>query len=228
MTEHASRLTHPTPPRASAVQPKPQAKAGHAITKAPFVIALVMLAALGCAGIPKALLDELSQHPKDFVLGPEDVLEVMVWKNQDLSRQVVIRPDGMISMPLIGDVRANGLTAEQLADRISEKLREFKESPSVSVSVKEVNSYNVYVLGEVIKPGKYQLKSYTTVLQAISLAGGFTPYASKHMMRVMRNSANGAGTPHEMRIPVNYDDIVSGTGSLGNFYLKSGDTIVVP
>src|SRR5206468_6943862 len=134
----------------------------HGLPKAPFVIALVMLAALGCAGIPKALLDELSQHPKDFVLGPEDVLEVMVWKNQDLSRQVVIRPDGMISMPLIGDVRANGLTAEQLADRISEKLREFKESPSVSVSVKEVNSYNVYVLGEVIKPGKYQLKSYTT------------------------------------------------------------------
>jgi len=67
---------------------------------------------MGCAGIPKALLDEMSQHPKDFVLGPEDVLEVMVWKNQDLSRQVVIRPDGMISMPLIGDVRANGLTVE--------------------------------------------------------------------------------------------------------------------
>lgn len=210
MTEHASRITH------------------HAITKAPFVIALVMLAALGCAGIPKALLDEMSQHPKDFVLGPEDVLEVMVWKNQDLSRQVVIRPDGMISMPLIGDVRANGLTAEQLANRISEKLREFKENPSVSVSVKEVNSYNVYVLGEVAKPGKYQLKSYTTILQSIAMAGGFTPFASKNRMHVLRISHNGKENTHEIRIPVKYDELVSGTGSPGNFFLRSGDTIVVP
>ena len=193
------------------------------------LIAIMTLeASLGCTGIPKEVLAEMSQHPKDFVLGPEDVLEVMVWKNQDLSRQVVIRPDGMISMPLIGDVRANGLTAQQLANRISEKLREFKENPSVSVSVKEVNSYNVYVLGEVTKPGKYQLKSYTTILQSIAMAGGFTPFASKNRMHVLRLSHNGNGDTHEIHIPVKYDDLVSGTGSPGNFFLRSGDTIVVP
>jgi len=192
------------------------------------IVIITLEASLGCSGIPKALLDEMSQHPKDFVLGPEDVLEVMVWKNQDLSRQVVIRPDGMISMPLIGDVRANGVTAEQLAKRISEKLKEFKENPAVSVSVKEVNSYNVYVLGEVMKPGKYPLKSYTTLLQAISLAGGFTPYASKNLMQVVRNSGNGESRPHEIHIPVNYADILSGMGTPGNLLLRSGDTIVVP
>ena len=192
------------------------------------IAVMALEAPMGCAGIPKALLDEMSQHPKDFVLGPEDVLEVMVWKNQDLSRQVVIRPDGMISMPLIGDVRANGLTAEQLANRISERLREFKENPAVSVSVKEVNSYNVYVLGEVAKPGKYQLKSYTTILQSIAMAGGFTAFASRNRMHVLRISHNGQENSHEIRIPVKYDELVSGTGAVGNFYLRSGDTIVVP
>ncbi|MGH7250348.1 MAG: polysaccharide biosynthesis/export family protein [Nitrospiraceae bacterium] len=210
MTQHASRFTH------------------HAITKAPFVIALVMLAALGCAGIPKALLDEMTQHPREFVLGPEDVLEVTVWRNQDLSRQVVIRPDGMISMPLLGDIQAGGLTAEQLAVRIGSRLKEYKENPSVSVTVKEVNSYNVYVLGEVTKPGKYQLKSHTTILQSIAMAGGFTPFASKNRMHVLRLSHNGDGDTHEIRIPVKYDDLVSGTGAPGNFFLRSGDTIVVP
>ena len=193
------------------------------------LIAIMTLeASLGCAGIPKELLAEMSLHPKDFVLGPEDVLEVTVWRNQDLSRQVVIRPDGMISMPLLGDIQAGGLTAEQLAERIASRLKEYKENPSVSVTVKEVNSYNVYLLGEVAKPGKYQLKSYTTVLQAIAMAGGFTPFASKNRMHVLRNSRNGGGTSHEMRIPVKYDELVSGTGTVGNFYLRSGDTIVVP
>lgn len=184
--------------------------------------------ATGCSGLYQEMLKEIRVAPKDFLLGPEDVLDVVVWHNQDLSRTVVIRPDGMVSMPLLGDIQAGGLTANQLAERIASRLKEYKENPSVAVTVKEVNSYNVYVLGEVIRPGKYQLKSYTTVLQAISLAGGLTPYASKNLMQVVRNSANGEGRPHEIHIPVKYDDIVSGTGSLGNFYLMSGDTIVVP
>jgi polysaccharide export outer membrane protein len=210
MTEHASHFTL------------------HAITKAPFVIALVTLAALGCAATPRAVLEEANRPAKGFVLGPEDVLEVVVWKNQELTRQVIVRPDGMISLPLIGDVPASGLTANELADEIGLRLKTFKEHPTVSVSVKEVNSYIVYLLGEVTKPGKYQLKSYTTVLQAIAMAGGFTPFASKNRMHVLRNGQNGGGAHHEMRIPVKYDELVSGTGSVGNFYLRSGDTIVVP
>lgn len=169
-----------------------------------------------------------THHSNEFLLGPEDILEVVVWRNQDLSRQVVIRPDGMISMPLIGDVQANGLTANQLAARIAERLKEFKENPSVSVSVKEVNSYNIYVLGEVTKPGKYQLKSHTSVLQAIAMAGGFTLFASKNKLQVVRNSSNGDGQPHEVRIRLRYDDLLAGTGEPGNFILKSGDTVVVP
>jgi polysaccharide export outer membrane protein len=182
----------------------------------------------GCAGDSGQVVKDIVPTSDEFLLGPEDVLEVNVWRNQDLSRQVIVRPDGVISLPLIGDVQARGLTANQLATRIAERLKEFKENPSVSVSVKEVNSYYVYVLGEVAKPGKYQLKSYTTVLQAIAVAGGFTLYASKNRLQVVRNSANGDGQPHEVRIRLRYDDLLAGTGDPGNFVLKSGDTVVVP
>ena len=184
--------------------------------------------ALGCVGPAYEGGVEKTSSSKEFLLGPEDVLEVNVWRNQDLSRVVVVRPDGMISMPLIGDIRASGLTATQLAESISKRLKEFKENPSVSVSVKEVNSYFIYVLGEVARPGKVPLKSYATVLQGISIAGGFTPYASKNKIQVVRPNAQVDGEPREMRIPVRYDDLLSGTGEPGNFILKSGDTIVVP
>lgn len=190
------------------------------------ILLSVALAAFGCASPPKDALQEGQAVPKDFLLGPEDVLDVVVWRNQDLSKQVVVRPDGLISLPLIGDVRASGLTAEQLVQRIGERLKEFKESPSVSVSVREVNSYQVYVLGEVAKPGKYALKSYTTVLQAIATAGGFTQFASKNNIQVLRNGTNGDGAGAQLRMPVRYDDLVAGKG--GNVILKSGDTLVVP
>jgi polysaccharide biosynthesis/export protein len=195
-------------------------------TAALLTVVLACVAA-GCAGRSGNVSKELVQ-PIEFLLGPEDVLEVNVWRNQDLSRLVVVRPDGMISMPLIGDVQASGLTANQLAARIADRLREFKENPSVSVSVKEVNSYNIYVLGEVAKPGKYQLKSHTSILQAIALAGGFTMFAAKNKLQVVRNSANGDGQPHEVRIPVRYDDLLAGKTINANFVLKSGDIVVVP
>jgi polysaccharide export outer membrane protein len=166
--------------------------------------------------------------PGEFLLGPEDFLSVTVWKNQDLSRDVAVRPDGMISMPLIGDVPAAGMTSNALAKRIADRLTEFMASPTVSVQVKEVNSYIIYVQGEVAKPGKYPLKSYATVLQGVSMAGGFTQYASKNKMQVLRVVQNGQEAPHEIRIPVSYDDLVSGKGNPGNFILRSGDVIVVP
>jgi polysaccharide export outer membrane protein len=192
------------------------------------IVLAVLAGAVACSGLPKELLDEVNGSSKEFLIGPEDVLDVVVWRNQDLSRTVVVRPDGMISIPLIGDVEATGVTANQLAERLAARLKEVKESPSVTVSVKEVNSYNVYVLGEVAKPGKYQLKSHTTVLQAIAMAGGFTLYASKNKMQVVRNRVNGDGRPQEIRIPARYDDLVSGKGELGNFILKAADIVVVP
>lgn len=198
---------------------------------------LLMCALLGCtlmfttacSKISQEVLDQANRPlPKDFLLGPEDVVEVTVWRNQDLSRTVVVRPDGMISLPLIGDVQASGLTAAQVSEKISKRLTEYKENPSVSVSVKEINSYYIYVVGEVIHPGKFPLKSYATVLQGISLAGGFTQYASRNSMAVMRSVQESGGTERQLRIPVRYDDLVMGRGAVGNFRLLSGDTIVVP
>jgi len=190
--------------------------------------AVVLAGLLGCADISNEVLQELARPPNEFLLGPEDVLEIVVWRNKDLSREVIVRPDGKISMPLIGDVQASGRTAEQLAERIAEGLKEFKETPTVSVSVKAVNSYTLYMVGEVARPGKFQLKSYVTVLQAIAMAGGFTQFASRNKMQVIRNSANGDRIPHEIHIPVRYDDLLNGVGVPDNFILKSGDIVVVP
>lgn len=192
----------------------------------------VMLGALliSLAGCPAEVLDYQVNYipPTEFLLGPEDVIQVNVWRNQELSREVVIRPDGKISMPLIGDVQAAGVTANVLAKRIADGLAEFMSSPTVSVQVKEVNSYYIYVLGEVQKPGKVQLKSYATVLQGISLAGGFSTFAARNRIHVLRIVPNGQGQPKQIQIPVPYEDIVTGRNSEGNFFLKSGDTIVVP
>lgn len=192
-------------------------------------VVVCMMSLAGCGKLSQEVIAEANNTQKDFLLGPEDVLDIVVWRNQDLSRQgVVIRPDGKITMPLIGEVIGSGRTADQLASQISDRLKEFKESPSVSVSVKEVNSYYVYVMGEVAKPGKYQLKSHTSVLQAIALAGGFTNFASKSKMQVVRNAIGADGKMHETRIPVRYDDLVFGTGEIRNFILKTGDVLVVP
>lgn len=190
------------------------------------MVIAMMCTMVGCAEAIKYPVDYTA--PSAFLLGPEDVLVVTVWRNQDLSREVVIRPDGMISMPLIGDIKASGLSSDVLAKRIAERLTEFMSSPTVSVQVKEVNSYFVYVMGEVAKPGKYPLKSYATVLQGVSLAGGFTPFASKNRMQVLRITEDASGEKRELRIPVGFSDLSNGTGVVGNFILKSGDIIVVP
>ena len=193
------------------------------------IVILGIISVWGCSGLSKEVLEQASRPgPKEFLLGAEDVLEVTVWRNQDLSRTVVIRPDGMISLPLIGDVHASGFTAAQVADRVAKRLTEFKENPSVSVSVREVNSYFIYVTGEVTRAGKYPLKSFASVLQGVSLAGGFTPFASKNKMMVVRTVKSSNGEEHQIQIPVRYEDLFKGGGDIGNFTLMSGDTIVVP
>ena len=189
-------------------------------------IAFMIVAMGGCAA---TIQEREYEAPGGFLLGPEDLLEITVWKNADLSRITPIRPDGLISMPIIGDVQASGLTADGLAHRISERLKQFVAgNPAVSVSVKELNSYSVYVLGEVTKPGKYQAKSYITLLQAISMGGGFTEYAKKNKLQVVRNRLNGDNKIHETRIPIRYDDLLAGQGEPGNMILLSGDTVIVP
>jgi polysaccharide export outer membrane protein len=181
----------------------------------------------GCFG--PELSPKSYEAPTGFLLGPEDELEITVWGNKDLTRVTAVRPDGLISMPLIGDVQAAGLTADALAQRIAERLKQYlATSPAVSVSVRELNSYSVYVLGEVTKPGKLQLKSYITVLQAITMAGGFTDYAKKNKLQVVRVTQNGDHKRQEVHIPIRYDDLVAGRGEPGNILLHPGDTVVVP
>jgi polysaccharide export outer membrane protein len=189
-------------------------------------VALMTAALAGC--IQPIVQEREYETPAGFLLGAEDLLEITVWKNPDLSRVTAIRPDGLISMPIIGDVQAADLTADALAHRISDRLKQFVRDPAVSVSVKELNSYAIFVLGEVSKPGKYKAKSYITLLQAISMAGGLTEYAKKNRMQVVRARPNGDHKIHELRIPVQYDDLIMGSGEPGNIILLSGDTVVVP
>src|SRR5262245_21395571 len=183
----------------------------------------------GCAKPAPPMESTAYDAPVGFRLGPEDELDITVWKNQELSRLTTIRPAGLISMPLIGDIQAAGLTADALAQRITERLKQyFATTPAVSVSVKTINSYSVFVMGEVVRPGKYQLKSYITVLQAISTAGGFTDYAKRNKLQILRVTENSDHIRREVHIPLRYDDLVAGRGEPGNILLQSGDTVLVP
>jgi polysaccharide export outer membrane protein len=161
---------------------------------------------------------------QDYLIGPEDVIEVMVWKNADLSRVINVRPDGKISLPLIGDIQAAGLTAVQLKETIAEHLKTYyKEPPQVSVIVQQVNSYAIYVLGEVRSPGRYVVKTGITFLQAVTLAGGFTDFAGKNRIMIRRR---GNEVGQETAMAIRYKDIIAGKQS--NVMLRPGDTIVIP
>jgi len=172
--------------------------------------------------LPQTPIDERAVA-EEYLIGPEDTVEVMVWKNPDLSRTVIVRPDGKISLPLIGDVQASGLTAIHLKDSITEKLKfYYKETPQVSVILQQINSYSIYILGEVKSPGKYVVKTGTSFLQAITLAGGFTEFASKNRILVRRKRENN----EETFMKIKYNDLIAGIQN--NILLKSGDTIVIP
>jgi len=159
----------------------------------------------------------------DYIIGPQDVLEISVWRNPDLSRQVTVRPDGRISLPLIGDVGAVGLTTGDLKSAITEKLKEYKENPTVAIVVQQVNSYFVYVHGAVEQPGRFPLLTKTSLIQQLTLAGGLAPDAVRSRIVVFRMSSEGA---ESQRVMVNYDEIILRGGE--NFDLQPGDTIVVP
>jgi polysaccharide export outer membrane protein len=161
----------------------------------------------------------------EYRIGPEDVLEIMVWKNSDLTRTVTVRPDGKVSLPLIGDVQASGLTTEELKTQVTRQMKEFIASPDVSVLVSNINSYYYYILGEVAKPGKYPLKEKITVLQALSMAGGFTPFAYKNGISLFRMDP---ATSMQTKIRIRYDEIVSSDDTKKNLLIQSGDTILVP
>src|SRR5882757_3308655 len=159
----------------------------------------------------------------DYVIGPEDVLHIAVWKESDLTATLPVRPDGKISLPLLNDVEAAGLTPMQLANSLTESLKKFISSPQVTVIVKEINSRRVYVIGEVVRAGTFPLLPKMTVLQIVSSCGGFTQFANPKKIYVLRTK-DGKQT----KIPFNYKEVVSGKNPEQNIESQPGDTVVVP
>jgi polysaccharide biosynthesis/export protein len=161
--------------------------------------------------------------PGDYVIGPEDVLAVVYWRDKDMSTEVSVRPDGKISLPLLNDVQAAGLTPAQLRDRLIDASKEYFEDPSVTIVVRQMNSRKVFITGEVNKPGPYPLIAPTTVLQLISIAGGLHEYADSKKILIVRNE-NGRPTSFSF----NYKDVISRKNLRQNIELKPGDTVIVP
>ncbi len=161
--------------------------------------------------------------PGDYKIGPEDLLDVAVWNNTAISRAVPVRPDGKISLPLLNDVQAAGLTPMQLREVLAKKLTDYMPTPEVSVIVKEVHSFKVSVLGEVKKAGQYELKSRTTVLDVVALAGGFTEFAARSRIVILR--PNGTSVK---RVSFNYNKAIAPDAGLEDLFLQPGDVVVVP
>jgi polysaccharide export outer membrane protein len=157
----------------------------------------------------------------NYIIGAQDVLDISVWKEDQLTKSVPVRPDGKISMPLLNDVQAAGLTPTQLATQITESLKKFVTDPQVTVIVREINSQRVYMLGEVSRQGAYPLLPGMTVLQALSSSGGFTQFANVKKIYVLRVE-NGK----QQKYPFNYKRALESPDQ--NILLKAGDTIVVP
>ncbi|MBX3326142.1 MAG: polysaccharide biosynthesis/export family protein [Nitrospira sp.] len=165
----------------------------------------------------------VSQFEPGYRLGAEDVLLVSVWKDEQLTREVVVRPDGMFSFPLVGDIQAENQTVEDIRGELVKRLTKYIPNPNVSVAVTKVASYKVYVVGRVNKPGEYVIGHYTDVLQALSLAGGLTPFAGENDIKVMRRVRGG-----QQAIPFRYGDIRKGRDLEQNILLQRGDVVMVP
>jgi len=162
----------------------------------------------------------------EYQIGPEDVLEISVWKEQDLQlKEVLVRPDGWITFPLVGNVKAKGRTAQEIHDEITERLRKYIPEPVVTVSVKKVAGYKVFVIGRVNKPGEFVVGRYVDVLQALTLAGGLTPFADEDNIRILRKNAENNS---DEVLNFNYADVKKGQRLEQNIRLQSGDTVVVP
>ena len=197
---------------------------------------LVILALFAVAAPSKAQNATASQQPgrssptahaatndTGYVIGAQDVLAIDVWKEKELTRTVEVRPDGKISLPLLNDIQASGLTPMKLAANITEGLKKFITDPQVTVIVTQINSQRVYILGEVSHPGAYPLLPGMNVLQALSSAGGFTMFANTKKIYVLRQQGG-----KQKKFPFNYKDVISGKHTDQNIVLRAGDQIVVP
>lgn len=190
-------------------------------------IAGLLLAALACfATLPLEAADtdtKTSNASVAYKVQPGDLLEIFVWKERDLQREVIVRPDGGLSFPLVGDIQAAGKTVTEIRDELAKQLREYVSNPTVSVSVKQAQGYKIYVMGQVNRPGEFTAVRPIDVVQALSMAGGLNPFAAANSIKVLRRE-NG----EEKAIPFKYGQVEDGRKLEQNIILQSGDVVVVP
>ncbi|MGD9730063.1 MAG: polysaccharide biosynthesis/export family protein [Nitrospiraceae bacterium] len=159
----------------------------------------------------------------EYQIGPDDLLDISVWKEESLQRKVVVRPDGKISFPLIGEVQAASHSAEEIQNDITQRLKKYIPDPVVTVVIDKVSAYKIYVIGEVKNSGQYQVGHYLDVVQALALAGGLTPYAAENKIKILRRENNVVTV-----IPFEYAKVEAGIELKQNIILKRGDVVIVP
>ena len=186
------------------------------------VMPLIVTSLTAAEETPKGLAGAAAVDGQ-YTIGPEDLLDIAVWNNTAISRAVPVRPDGKISLPLLNDVQAAGLTPYQLREVLAKRLADYMPTPEVSVIVREVHSFKVSVIGEIKTPGRYELKSRATVLDVLAQAGPFSDFASRARIFVIRS--NGGAVK---RLPFNYNKVIAADGEQENFFLQPGDIVVVP
>lgn len=201
---------------------------------------LLSLATIGCASSlfcqsqmtdePRSALTSetvgkpVVNHLDDYIIGSDDVLSVNVWKEQEISRTVPVRPDGKITLPLIGDIQAGGLTPRKLQENIAQGLKSYVSGPEVTVIVQEVKSLKFNIVGEITKPGSYPLSEPTTVLDAIAVGGGLRDFAKRSHIYVLRTNGDGSHS----KLQFDYKEVIKGKNLSQNVELHPGDTIVIP
>lgn len=181
---------------------------------------------LGALGVCSVILLSATAHAQsnlEYRIGPEDVLHISVWQEEDLDREVLVRPDGGISFPLAGDLQVSGRTPLEVQDEIRSRLQRYVPAAEVTVSVETVSGYTIFVLGEVNKPGQFTLGRYVDVLQALTLAGGTTAFANERDVSIRRRQDG-----EEIILPFNYRNAKRGGATNQNIILQSGDVVVVP
>jgi polysaccharide export outer membrane protein len=184
----------------------------------PFITTLVLLAQLFHVANAADVTSE-----NNYRIQPGDILEISVWKEEDMSRQVLIRPDGGMSFPLVGDIHAAGRTIAELTTSVTESLKKYIPDPVVTVSTQQLSGNKVYVIGKVTRPGEFVANRYMDIVQVLSVAGGMTPYAATNKIKVLRRE-NGK----LISIPFRYGDIEKGVNLEQNIILQSGDVVLVP
>lgn len=187
-------------------------------------LALLLFVIAGSAVADDVVVRTEEDPSNAYAIGIGDVLEISVWKNPELGVSTPVRPDGRISVPLLGDIQASGMTPLALRQTLTDRFKEFVTAPGVSVVIKEINSRKVFVTGEVKTPGSYDLQPRTKLLQVLAMAGGVTPYAKKKVI-LLRDSRDGRG---DRRYELDLNSIYSGKRPADNLVLQPGDTIVVP